>query len=87
MNFWETSDGPAHDGTTRGEDVYSRLNAYAGKSEEQLFEELKSAADALKAPGKFDPGSLENLYATSAPFLSREQLSRMRAIIDMLKGN
>lgn len=65
------------------------MGAYArfqGKSEQELMGELTSLVSRMKADGSFDVESLEKLYATASPMLNDQQKTRMRAIIDMLKG-
>lgn len=65
------------------------MGAYArfqGKSEQELMGELTLLVSRMKADGSFDVDSLEKLYATASPMLNDQQKTRMRAIIDMLKG-
>ena len=88
MNFWESGNGETSYGYGgRGQDDFQRkFEEYSAKSEDQLMQELLTTVNRLKAEGKFDVSSLENLYATASPFLGEEQRRRMRGIIDMLKG-
>ncbi len=66
------------------QDAYSR---YASQSEEELMSELLRVASQMKGNGTFDVGALEALYENSKGYLNDSQLARMRALIDMLKGD
>lgn len=66
-------------------DFQSKFDEYSGMSEKQLYAELASVVDRMKRDGSFDISTLENLYATSAPFLNDIQRERMKNIIDMLR--
>lgn len=66
-------------------DFQSKFDEYSSMSEKQLYAELANVVDRMKRDGSFDISALENLYATSAPFLNDVQRERMKNIIDMLK--
>ncbi len=69
-----------------GNNFQNKFNEYSSMSEKQLYAELANVVDRMKRDGSFDIGALENLYATSSPFLNEAQRERMKGIIDMLKS-
>lgn len=79
MNFYD------YNGMSGG-DFQSKFNDYASKSEDELMSELNKTVNRMKEEGSFDVNMLENLYRTASPMLNDMQKSRMRSIIDMLKG-
>ncbi len=56
------------------------------KSEDELKKRLNDSVNDMKAQGNFDINAIENFYNQASSYLSQEQRDRMRAIIDMLKG-
>ena len=68
------------------DDAMSAYARFQGKSEQELMGELTSLVSRMKADGSFDVESLDKLYDTASPMLNDQQKTRMRAIIDMLKG-
>lgn len=67
-------------------DVLNEYQKYATKSEGELMQELLSKVNDLKKEGKFDIEQLEKMYSLLSANLNSEQRTRMRNIIDMLKG-
>lgn len=67
-------------------DFQSKFDEYSSMSEKQLYVELANVVERMKRDGSFNISALENLYATSAPFLNEVQRERMKNIIDMLKS-
>lgn len=63
----------------------NKFDEYSSMSEKQLYAELANVVDRMKREGTFDISALENLYATSSPYLNEAQRARMKSIIDMLK--
>lgn len=66
-------------------DFQNKFDEYSSMSEKQLYAELANVVDRMKKDGTFDISALENLYATSSPYLNETQRARMKGIIDMLK--
>lgn len=62
-----------------------KFNEYQGRSEDELTAELLKTAAEMKKEGKLNVSELEAFCSRASAFLSEEQLSKMRALIGMLK--
>lgn len=58
---------------------------YASMDRDALSEELMREAAALRAKGMLDVERLEEFCRTAAPYLTTEQLRRMRELIAALR--
>lgn len=66
-------------------DMQSRMEQYSSMSRDELSDELMREASALRAQGMLDIGKLEEFCRMAAPYMSADQIRRMREIIDMLR--
>lgn len=73
------------DGNGMNGDIEKRMAAYAAMSESALVGELKREADALKKQGLLDIGRLTDFASAAAPYMTADQLRRMRELIDALR--
>ena len=98
MNFWERSGDEysaygkrptsnANDGGQAGsqDDLQSKINEFAGKSQEELMSELFASANRMKGEGRLTAADLDGFYAKVSGFLNEEQKARMRSLIEALK--
>ena len=65
--------------------VMEQLSRLGNMSEQERLGELAKTASAMKQDGRFNVQDLERVYQTAGMFMNAEQLSRLRALIDMLK--
>lgn len=98
MNFWERNGDEysaygsrptagANSGGQRGvqDDLQSKINEFAGKSQEELMSELFASANLLKGEGRLTARDLDEFYGKVSGFLNEEQKARMRSLIEALK--
>ncbi len=68
-------------------EVVNKYNEYSQKSEQELMRDLNQVANKMKNEGSFDITAIESFFNNASLYLNNEQKGRMRAIIDMLKGD
>ncbi len=61
------------------------LKQYEGKSEDDLMQELFSAAQRGKQDGTFNEEAIKNFVETAGPMLNEEQRQRMNQILSMIR--
>ncbi len=82
------ADGGRTDGNMPGDipqDVAERAAQYSTMSREELSEELMREASSLRAQGLLDVDRLDEFCRMAAPYMTAEQVRRMREIIGMLR--
>lgn len=82
------ADGGRTDGSMPGDipqDVAERAAQYSTMSREELSEELMREASSLRAQGLLDVDRLDEFCRMAAPYMTAEQVRRMREIIGMLR--
>ena len=67
------------------QDVAERAAQYSTMSREELSEELMREASSLRAQGLLDVDRLDEFCRMAAPYMTAEQVRRMREIIGMLR--
>ena len=65
--------------------LYEQMARLNNMSEEERLKELTKTATNMKQEGRFNSQDLEKVYQTASMFMTSEQLSRLRTLIDMLK--
>lgn len=65
--------------------LYEQMARLNNMSEEERLKELTKTASNMKQDGRFNSQDLEKVYQTAGMFMTSEQLSRLRTLIDMLK--
>ena len=100
MNFWErginnqnaesNQDKPANQSQNKTPnnhnfDVMVEIARLNSLSEAERMSELMKTAGKMRAEGNLSGGDLERIYKTASMFMTEEQLSRLRALIDMVK--
>ena len=78
---YKDSGGP--DGSR--EEMERKMAQYSSMSRGALEDELAREAAALREKGMLDVGKLEEFCNMAAPFMTADQLRRMREIIDTLR--
>lgn len=68
------------------QDLNEKIARYGNMSRDDLMSELLSQAAELRADGRLDVAELNEFCNRAAPFMSAEQLARMRELIKMLAG-
>lgn len=63
-----------------------QMERYGNMSRDGLMSELFAQAAGLRAQGKLDTAQLDDFCNRAAPFMTAEQLARMRELIGMLKN-
>ena len=63
----------------------SEINKYSNMSEERLMQEMFALVNEGKQNGTLDNQKLEEFFNSASCMLSSEQVSKLRAIIDMAK--
>ncbi|HPD02883.1 MAG TPA: hypothetical protein P5161_05495 [Eubacteriales bacterium] len=66
-------------------DILKKIQSYQGKSEDELFSELKSRVAKGKADGSFKDKELDDFMEKVSPMLTPEQRERLKSIVKMLK--
>ncbi|MBR4800163.1 MAG: hypothetical protein IK048_00580 [Clostridia bacterium] len=92
MNFWERNgdgyneyDNQNANRTVNERDWRERIGEYAGRSQDELMQELLSTASRMKGEGTLTARDLDDFYSRVSVFLNDEQRARMRALIETLK--
>ena len=67
------------------DDVTRRIGRYSSMSRDELMRELEHAAAALRAQGMLDTAKLEEFLRSAAPYMTADQIARMRELIDALR--
>lgn len=67
------------------ESMERKMAEYSAMSREALDRELEKEAAALKAKGMLDIPRLEEFLRIASPYMSAEQVARMRELIDALR--
>lgn len=67
------------------EEMERKMAQYSSMSRGALEDELAREAAALREKGMLDVGKLEEFCNMAAPFMTADQLRRMREIIDTLR--
>ena len=86
--YGRPQNGGRTDGSMSGDipqDVAERAAQYSTMSREELSEELMREASSLRAQGLLDVGRLVEFCRMAAPYMTAEQVRRMREIIGMLR--
>lgn len=65
--------------------LYEQMARLNNMSEEERLKELTKTASNMKQDGRLNSQDLEKVYQTAGMFMTSEQLSRLRTLIDMLK--
>lgn len=65
--------------------IERKAEEYSAMSREELLRELDREAAALRARGMLDTGRLEEFMKAAAPYMTAEQLARMRELINALR--
>ena len=65
--------------------IYEQMSRLNNMSEEERLRELTKTATSMKQDGRLNGQDLEKVYQTAGMFMTSEQLSRLRSLIDMLK--
>ena len=65
--------------------LYEQMARLNNMSEEERIKELTKTASNMKQDGRLNSQDLEKVYQTARMFMTSEQLSRLRTLIDMLK--
>ena len=63
------------------------MEQYSGKSENELFAELKRATDEQKQDGTFDMEGLREFEATLTPMLNGQQKEKLDRLLAVLRGD
>lgn len=72
-------------GSPNPQNLEEQLRRYSTMNEQQLLAELLRSAGGMKANGSLTADELENFYSRAAAFMSTEQLTKLRTLINMLK--
>ena len=64
--------------------IESMMNAYGGKSEAELMDELKRMTDSQKRNGSFDASAMQKTAESIMPMLTSEQRQKLIGIMNML---
>lgn len=86
--YGRPQNGGRTDGNMPGDipqDVAERAAQYSTMSREELSEELMREASSLRAQGLLDVDRLDEFCRMAAPYMTAEQVRRMREIIGMLR--
>lgn len=67
------------------DDVTRRIGRYSSMSRDELMRELEHEAAALRAQGMLDMAKLEEFLRSAAPYMTADQIARMRELIDALR--
>jgi len=67
------------------EEIEDIVKKYEGKSEDELFSELKDIATKGRKDGSFNDDILKEFYKNVAPMMDKEQKKKLDGIVDMLK--
>ena len=67
------------------DDVTRRIGRYSSMSRDELMRELEHEAAALRAQGMLDMAKLEEFLRSAAPYMTADQITRMRELIDALR--
>lgn len=67
------------------DDVTRRIGRYSSMSRDELMRELEHEAAALRAQGMLDTEKLEEFLRSAAPYMTADQIARMRELIDALR--
>ncbi|MBQ9276726.1 MAG: hypothetical protein IJ226_03935 [Clostridia bacterium] len=62
-----------------------KVGEYAGKSQQELMQELMSTSARMKQNGELTSADLDNFYSKVQGFLNEEQRQRMKSLIETLK--
>ena len=66
--------------------IESMMNAYGGKSETELMDELRRMTERQKKDGSFDASAMQKTADSIMPMLTSEQRQKLIGIMNML-GN
>lgn len=55
-----------------------------GKSQKELMDEIVKEAERAKRDGRLDKAGLQNFYKTVAPMLDKNQLKKLKEIMDLI---
>ena len=64
--------------------IESMMNAYGGKSEAELMDELKRMTERQKKAGSFDAEGMRKTASSIMPMLTSEQQQKLIGIMNML---
>lgn len=62
-----------------------KVGEYAGKSQQELMQELLSTSSRMKQSGELSSADLDDFYNKVQGFLNEEQKQRMKSLIETLK--
>ncbi len=63
-----------------------KVGEFAGKSQQELMQELLSTSSRMKQSGELSGADLDDFYNKVQGFLNEEQRQRMKSLIETLKG-
>lgn len=66
--------------------VQKTIDAYSGKSESELMNELKRITGAQMNAGQLTPEGMDAVAQKLSPMLTPQQRARMQAVLRQLKG-
>lgn len=64
--------------------IESMMNAYGGKSESELMDELRRMTERQKKDGSFDASAMQKTAESIMPMLTSEQRQKLIGIMNML---
>lgn len=88
VGYGQPQSGGRTNGSVSGDipqDVAERAAQYSAMSREELSAELMREASSLRAQGLLDVDKLDEFCRMAAPYMTAEQVRRMREIIGMLR--
>lgn len=65
--------------------IEDEIRRFSGMSNDELTAELIARASASRASGTFDVMELEKFYSVATMFMNTDQLTRLRALLNMLE--
>ncbi len=68
-----------------GANIEDEIRRFSGMSNDELTAELIARASASRANGTFDVMELEKFYSVATMFMNTDQLTRLRALLNMLE--
>lgn len=67
--------------------IEEEIDKYSGMSEERLMQEMFHLVEEGRKNGTLDNQKLENFFNSASCMLSSEQITKLRALIDMAKNS
>lgn len=74
------------DGRNSGQvNIEEEMRRFSGMSNDELMTELMAKASISRANGTLNTAELERFYTVATMFMNTEQLTRLRALLNMLE--